>query len=167
MKVIILIIMLAALESVSAQTIRWQAISSGVAIASGSGQGVRSFVAEPIASGYSGFGVYQAQTLLSVGESDAKVPTRFELAQNYPNPFNPTTIINYQISTLSEVRLELFDVLGRKVATLVNARQNEGSYSLVLNSARWALSSGTYFYRLQARSSSGEFVETRKMMLIK
>lgn len=167
MKLILLVIIVCGLQSSSAQAIRWQAISSGVAIASGSGQVLRSFVAEPIASGYSGFGVYQAQTMLSVETSEAKLPTRFELQQNYPNPFNPTTIIKYQISALSEVRLELFDVLGRKVATLVDAKQSAGLYSVALHGAKFALSSGTYFYRLQARSGSSEFVETRKMMLVK
>ncbi len=167
MKISLFIIVIVALQSASAQTIRWQGISSGVAIASGSGQVLRSFFAEPIASGYSGFGIYQAQTMLSVGETQTKAPSRFQLEQNYPNPFNPTTIIKYQLSASSDVRLELFDMLGRKVATLVDAKQNEGLHSVALNGAKFALSSGTYFYRIQARSSSGEFVATRKMMLVK
>jgi hypothetical protein len=165
--ILIIVIVIIPLQSARAQESRWQAVSSGVAISSGSGQTLKSFAGQPMASGYSGFGVYQAQTMLSVGETTAKAPTRFQLQQNYPNPFNPTTIIKYQISALSEVRLELFDVLGRKVATLVDAKQNEGSYSVTLHGSKFALSSGTYFYRLQARSSSGEFVETRKMMLLK
>jgi hypothetical protein len=87
----------------------------------------------------------------------------YKLFQNYPNPFNPTTTISYELSTLSEVKLELFDVLGRKAATLVNTRQNSGRYSLSLNASRLNLSSGIYFYRFQAC----EFVDVKKMMLIK
>jgi ELWxxDGT repeat protein len=95
-------------------------------------------------------------------------PTRFELQQNYPNPFNPSTEIRYQVSGTSDVRLEVFDVLGRKVSTLVNERQAAGSYRVNFNAAN--LSSGTYFYRIEARSSgsqAGSFVETKKMLLVK
>jgi photosystem II stability/assembly factor-like uncharacterized protein/subtilisin-like proprotein convertase family protein len=88
-------------------------------------------------------------------------PTSFKLVQNYPNPFNPSTTIGYQISTLSEVKLEVFDVLGRRVATLVNEQQPPGFYTVNFNATR--LASGVYFYRLQA----GSFVETKKMMLVK
>ncbi|MFN3345253.1 MAG: T9SS type A sorting domain-containing protein, partial [Chloroherpetonaceae bacterium] len=87
----------------------------------------------------------------------------FTLEQNYPNPFNPTTTIRYAIPTAGQVRLELFDVLGRKVATLVNQRQAAGTHTYTLNAARYALASGTYFYRLQV----GNQVETKKMMLVK
>jgi hypothetical protein len=97
---------------------------------------------------------------LSVEKSSA-APYRFALEQNYPNPFNPTTGIRYQVAGTSDVRLEVFDMLGRKVATLVNERKAAGAYSVTFNAAN--LSSGIYFYRLQA----GAFTETRKMMLIK
>jgi hypothetical protein len=80
--------------------------------------------------------------------------------QNYPNPFNPATVITCWLKESGEVRLELFDVLGRKVATLVGARQGAGSYT---NAARYELSTGMYFYRLQ----SGRFVATKKMLLVK
>ncbi|MFQ3598821.1 MAG: T9SS type A sorting domain-containing protein, partial [Chloroherpetonaceae bacterium] len=85
----------------------------------------------------------------------------FELAQNYPNPFNPTTTIRYQIPTAETVSLKVYDVLGKEVATLVNGRQEAGSYNVPFNAA--GLSSGVYFYRLQA----GGFVETKKMLLVK
>lgn len=74
--------------------------------------------------------------------------------------FNPTTVITCWLKESGEVRLELFDVLGRKVATLVGARQGAGSYT---NAARYELSTGMYFYRLQ----SGRFVATKKMLLVK
>jgi hypothetical protein len=88
-------------------------------------------------------------------------PKIFGLEQNYPNPFNPTTGIRYQVAGASDVRLEVFDMLGRKVATLVNERQSAGAYSVNFNAT--SLASGVYFYRLQA----GSFVETKKMMLVK
>ncbi|MFN3560442.1 MAG: M14 family zinc carboxypeptidase [Chloroherpetonaceae bacterium] len=90
-------------------------------------------------------------------------PRQYSLEQNYPNPFNPNTTIAYQLPSISHVRLELFDVLGRKVATLVDARQGAGTHLHLLNAAQYSLSSGVYFYRL----SAGEFVQTRKLILIK
>jgi len=94
-------------------------------------------------------------------EVDAGLPHTFELGQNYPNPFNPTTLISYQLPVASEVSLKVYDVLGREVATLVSGRQEAGRYSVSFNAA--SLSSGVYFYRLQA----GNFVATKKMMLVK
>jgi hypothetical protein len=94
-------------------------------------------------------------------EINAGLPKTFVLEQNYPNPFNPTTVISYQLPVASEVSLKLFDVLGKEVATLVNERQEAGAYNYTLNASN--LSSGVYFYRLQA----GNFVQTKKMMLIK
>jgi len=94
-------------------------------------------------------------------EVDAGAPKQFALEQNYPNPFNPSTTIRYQLPVASEVKLEVYDVLGKKIATLVNERQSAGSYQVVWNAS--GLSSGTYFYRLQA----GTFVETKKMILVK
>jgi hypothetical protein len=94
-------------------------------------------------------------------EVDAGVPTQFALEQNYPNPFNPTTMIRYELPVASTVSLKVYDVLGREVATLVNERQEAGAYSVAFNAN--ALSSGIYFYRLQA----GNFISTKKMMLVK
>jgi hypothetical protein len=99
----------------------------------------------------------------------------FRLSQNYPNPFNPSTVIGYQLSVNSEVKLEVFDMLGRKVATLVNERQTVGSHQATFNAM--SLSSGVYFYKLEARSAdsrasatngaSSSFSQTKKMLLIK
>ncbi len=97
----------------------------------------------------------------TVIEVDAGLPKQFALAQNYPNPFNPTTLITYQLPVASEVSLKIYDALGREVATLVNGRQEAGLYTQPFNAAN--LSSGIYFYRLQA----GNFVATKKMMLVK
>ncbi len=87
--------------------------------------------------------------------------TEFRLDQNFPNPFNPSTVIQYQLPMSSEVKLVVYDMLGREVQPLVNTRQAAGSYQVQFNAA--SLTSGVYFYRLQA----GTFVETKKMMLVK
>ncbi len=114
-----------------------------------------------------GNGVYERK-LRPIGQvsapnrSDSK-RSAFTLEQNYPNPFNPTTTIRYTLPTANIVRLELFDVLGRKIATLVNERQSAGAHTYTLNANRFSLASGTYFYRLQV----GNQVETKKMMLVK
>ncbi len=85
----------------------------------------------------------------------------FRLSQNYPNPFNPSTIITYQIPKSRHVRLTVYDLLGREIMTLVNEEMRPGSYQATFNGTN--LASGVYFYRLQA----GEFVQTRKLILMK
>lgn len=94
-------------------------------------------------------------------QRDAETPQAFALQQNYPNPFNPATVIRYQLPRASQVRLEVFDLNGRAVATLVEARQPAGTYSVNFDGSE--LSSGVYMYRLQA----GDAVFTRKLTLIK
>jgi hypothetical protein len=85
----------------------------------------------------------------------------FALNQNYPNPFNPTTIVSYELPVASSVRLVVFDLLGREVATLVNGLEQPGLHSVQFNAAH--LSSGVYLYRL----SAGTFSATRKLMLVR
>ncbi|MFQ3597251.1 MAG: endonuclease [Chloroherpetonaceae bacterium] len=97
----------------------------------------------------------------------AQKPDAFALEQNYPNPFNPTTVISYRLAQTSDVRLEVFDVLGRKIETLVQTKQSAGAYSFTFNAGRFNLSSGVYFYRLSAGSNSGAFTATQKMILAK
>lgn len=93
------------------------------------------------------------------------VVSEFVLEQNYPNPFNPTTNIPYQLKERSKVTLEVYNALGQKVATLVDAVQERGNYAPTFNAA--TLASGMYFYRLRAQGSSQTFVQTKKMMLVK
>ncbi|MBC8042957.1 MAG: T9SS type A sorting domain-containing protein [Rhizobacter sp.] len=107
-------------------------------------------------------------TAMSAAAAATKPTATFRLSQNYPNPFNPNTAVGYQLSVASQVQLKVFDVLGREVATLVDAKQAAGNYAVNFNAKN--LTSGIYFYRLQAGSSdgrSGSFIETKKMILVK
>ncbi len=88
-------------------------------------------------------------------------PSSFELTQNYPNPFNPSTTIRYSVSTYKFVTLKVYDVLGNEVATLVDGYKPSGSYEVEFEAA--SLTSGVYFYQLK----SGEYTETKKMILMK
>jgi len=89
------------------------------------------------------------------------VPDKFSLHQNYPNPFNPATTIKFDIRTAAFTKLTVFDVLGREIQTLVNEVLKTGSYSLVLDGSEY--NSGVYFYRL----ASGDFTETKRMLMVK
>ncbi len=88
-------------------------------------------------------------------------PQEFVLQQNYPNPFNPATVISYDLSRESEVRLQVFNLTGQKVATLVHGRQPRGSHQVVFNGANQP--SGVYYYTLQ----NGGRMQTRKMLLLR
>jgi len=121
-------------------------------------------------AGYSYIGYYGFwQTILGqeVGIKDrtanaaSNLPNVFSLAQNHPNPFNPITQVNYALPRDCNVKLSIYNILGQKMTTLVDGKQKAG-----YKTAPWdagSLSSGIYFYRLQA----GDFVETRKMVLLK
>ncbi len=99
----------------------------------------------------------------SVEERQATAaPQRFALLQNYPNPFNPSTTIRYAVpDNAGAVELTVFDLLGREVATLVNERKAGGEHSVTFDGGN--LSSGVYYYRLR----SGDFVQTRKLILMR
>jgi hypothetical protein len=89
------------------------------------------------------------------------LPARFSLGQNYPNPFNPKTVVSSQLPVASNVKLVVYDVLGREVAVLVNERRAAGNYRDTFDGS--GLASGVYVYRLAA----GQYVESRKMVLMK
>ncbi len=99
--------------------------------------------------------------LVEVGCEEVFLPTVVSLEQNYPNPFNATTNINYQLPVDSWVNLEVYNVLGEKVATLVEEKQEAGYRSVIWDASEH--SSGLYFYKLTA----GDFTETKRMMLVK
>ncbi len=110
-------------------------------------------------------------SLVSVENEIANIPSEFILHQNYPNPFNPTTKIKYSIPNVISipnsrernlnVTLKVYDVLGKEIATLVNEDKPAGTYEVNFNAS--SLSSGIYFYKLQ----SGSFIQTKKMILMK
>ena len=97
----------------------------------------------------------------SINESQIDAPTSFGIKQNYPNPFNPNTTIIYQVSKLSFITIKVFDVLGNDITTLVNEEKSIGTYQITWDAAN--IPSGIYFYKLRA----GDFVETKKMILLK
>ncbi|NOY46952.1 MAG: T9SS type A sorting domain-containing protein [Chlorobi bacterium] len=93
--------------------------------------------------------------------NDNIIVEKYFLSQNYPNPFNPSTIIQYSIPMNEFVTLKVYDVLGRKVKTLVNKEQSAGVYNVEFNASK--LTSGVYFYRIEA----GSFVAVKKLLLLK
>ena len=102
--------------------------------------------------------------LVGIKNINAK-PVSYALNQNYPNPFNPATIIRYSLAKPGNVSVRVYDILGRVVATLVNEYQPIGTYEVNFNAdmARYQLSSGVYFYTIDA----GSFHAVKKMMLLK
>ncbi|HKL15831.1 MAG TPA: T9SS type A sorting domain-containing protein, partial [Balneolaceae bacterium] len=109
--------------------------------------------------------IYRSITLtrgeVTSNEEFGGLPRTFDLEQNYPNPFNPTTQINYAVPEQSDVRIDVYNVIGRRVATLVDREMAPGNYTVNFNASQ--LSSGMYFYRLKA----GSTLLTKKMTLIK
>ncbi len=96
-----------------------------------------------------------------VNNNNSIIPSEFSLAQNYPNPFNPSTVIRYQLPVTTHVNITVFNTLGQVVSTLVNGVQEAGYKSVEWDASN--IQSGMYFYRL----SAGNFVETRKLLLVK
>jgi photosystem II stability/assembly factor-like uncharacterized protein len=94
-------------------------------------------------------------------EDESLTPINYSISQNYPNPFNPSTTIDYSIPKSSFVNLSVYDILGRRVSTLVNEEKTVGSYKVNFNEIN--LPSGIYFYKIMA----GSFVQTKKMVLMK
>jgi hypothetical protein len=94
-------------------------------------------------------------------DEEETLPTEYALLQNFPNPFNPTTTIGYVLKEKSSTNLILLNTIGEEIAVLVNEEQDKGFHKVDFNAAN--LPSGVYFYRLQA----GDFVQTRKMILLK
>lgn len=125
------------------------------------------------------FPAHSITTLSFSGSSETslkniqEVPFEFSLSQNYPNPFNPATTISYTISKDANVILNIYDVLGKKVRTLVNSQQKTGEYSIVWNAEddyNNPVSSGLYFYRLSVETTSDETGEVsfhREMVLLR
>lgn len=101
-------------------------------------------------------------TVITSVKSNPESLTKFVLHANYPNPFNPSTVISYSIPNSGDVSLNVYDILGREIQTLVSEFQNAGTYFVNFDASK--LSSGIYFYNLQV---GNDFVETKKMLLMR
>jgi hypothetical protein len=99
--------------------------------------------------------------ILGVQSISSLAPNKFSLCQNHPNPFNPSTNIRYEIPRSENVRLIVYDALGREIETLVNEKQTAGTYEATFNASQY--SSGVYIYKLKTEGYS----ETKKMILLK
>jgi len=104
---------------------------------------------------------FELSLITGINNNVASIPDSYSLSQNYPNPFNPTTKINFSIKDQGLVTLKIYDVLGKEIMILVNEQKAIGNYEVEFNAVN--LSSGAYFYRLEA----GEFKDIKRMILIK
>ncbi len=134
-------------------------------------QGLTNFAIVSLASddqylyaGTLGSGVFRRplnNILTSIEPASSNIPGSFRLEQNFPNPFNPVTTISYALPAHTHVTLTISDVVGREVARLVDEFQEAGYKSVAFDGS--TLSSGVYFYRIQA----GSFLETKRLILMK
>jgi hypothetical protein len=144
-------------------------ISSGGSLISGSNYQINGTLGQSFIGNISssqninliGFWYTAEGFVTDIQEGQNPLPTEYFLAQNYPNPFNPSTKITYSIQERSNVSIKVFDLLGSEVEELVKGEIEAGTYDINFNASN--LPSGIYFYRLQA----GDFVQTRKMILLK
>ena len=122
---------------------------------------VANFYLQEFAARYYEAGGTDSINIITSVEDESEMPVNFILSQNYPNPFNPVTTIKYSIPKAGRIELSVFNSLGEKVAELVNGYQEIGNYSVRFNASN--LASGVYFYRI----FSGDFIQTKKLMLLK
>jgi hypothetical protein len=154
----------------SAQQLRQNVLASGGATTSDGTRILKSTVGQPAIGKVGNTAVqhgagfwYATVGLVTSVEavSEEPVPRTFRLDQNYPNPFNPVTTIRFAVPQRTHVSLKLYDVLGRRVLTLVDETLAPGEYKVQLEAD--ALGSGVYFYRMR----TGEFTKTRKLTVLK
>ena len=164
-------------RGVAETKIVWSSFCSGTIVQCRNEMRVESIIGDPFfgsgAAGSivlsTGFGTYILSEGVISGISNLKadVPAAYFISQNYPNPFNPSTTIEYGLPSASMVRLTIFDILGRNIATLYNGEQSAGIQRLKWNAA---VSTGVYFYRIEATSIASpqrRFVYVMKMLLMK
>jgi len=119
-------------------------------------------LANKINLGTHGRSTYQISGyLINIVNYNSEIPEKYELSQNYPNPFNPGTRIKFAIENKELSKLEIFDMLGRKLNTLIDKVLDAGTYEVNFDGSN--LSSGIYFYKL----TTNQFTETKKMILMK
>lgn len=106
-------------------------------------------------------GTQQLDIPVGISSAGSNIPERFSLSQNYPNPFNPSTNIKFALAGNTFVRLSVYNLLGEKVADLVNTNLSAGEYNYTWNAGN--LSSGVYFYKLETNN----FTDVKRMLLIK
>ena len=110
--------------------------------------------------------IFVNNVVLGINDHANDIPIQYSLDQNYPNPFNPITKINFTIAKKSFVNITVFDIAGNKIKGLINSYYNPGNKSVQWNATNEQgepVSAGVYFYRIQA----GNFVDTKKMVLLK
>ena len=114
-----------------------------------------------LAYGDKGLFAYTYSVYVGIEDNFEFIMGNYTLSQNYPNPFNPKTIINYELRITNYVDLSIYNLLGQKVATLVNKKQTTGNCKVEWDAS--GFTSGIYFYRIEA----GEFQDVKKMILLK
>ncbi|MBN1639112.1 MAG: FG-GAP repeat protein [Ignavibacteriales bacterium] len=105
--------------------------------------------------------IYRLEKKTGIDKTESTAIKEYKLSQNYPNPFNPTTVISYQLPVVSKVKIQILNLLGQEIATLLDEEKEEGSYEVKFDGS--GLSSGIYFYRMEANNN----IFLRKMILIK
>ena len=139
----------------------WQPIADGLPVVSVYDMKIHP-VENYLAIGTHGRSMYKIDLGQFVDVKDRSAEVKgFNLSQNFPNPFNPSTNISFSVQHLSFVTLKVYDALGEEAASLINEEKSPGTYTINFNAQN--LSSGVYYYRIQA----GNFSETRKMILLK
>jgi photosystem II stability/assembly factor-like uncharacterized protein len=141
----------------------WTAINGGLPATNGYYPSFNFLYVDPadvVFGGTSDDGLFIGNSVTTAIDDSGNFSTQFSLQQNYPNPFNPATTIGFTIADQAFVKLAIYDLLGREVATLINEEKSPGDYTIEFDAAK--LSSGIYFYRLEA----GNFKQTRRMILM-
>jgi hypothetical protein len=153
-------------DEVSLKLFRWIDGSTGWQEVGGTVDTVFNQVVETI-TGPGVYAIFTTDASVDVDDEHGDIlPYRFNLSQNYPNPFNPVTTIEYTLPRRNHVSIEIFNLLGQKVRTLVNREESAGSYTITWDgttASGQSAATGVYLYRFQA----GDHVETKKMLLLK